>query len=387
MKSLVISEIFPPRVGGSGRFLWELYSRLPPGKFEFLAGATPGDVSFDTEHYSHRIVRWPLSMFTPGIRSLRNARLYWKWVRSIRTMIRDRSYRSLHCARILPEGFTAYLLKKIVGTPYLVFAHGEDLSGAATSRELTWMARRVLSGASGIIANSLNTARLVIEEWNVPSRKVKLVHPGVDLSRYRPQDPEESWRLSQGWSGRTVILTVSRLQARKGQDMMIRALSAIRAKLPEVLYVIAGDGEEAERLRNSAREQGQSEHVQFMGEVSEDDKIRLYQQCDLFVMPNRKVGADFEGFGMVLLEAQACGKPVLAGDSGGTSETMKIPDTGRIADCTTPETLAQAVIALLSNPAELRSMGCRAAAWAEEFDWPRTVEKATASFRELFSEL
>jgi phosphatidylinositol alpha-1,6-mannosyltransferase len=167
-----------------------------------------------------------------------------------------------------------------------------------------------------------------------------------------------------------VILTVGRLQKRKGHDMLIRALPAIRAAVPDVLYAIVGDGEERAGLEALADEVGVRAHVQFRGEPGDDELVQCYQQCDLFVLPNREVNGDFEGFGMVLVEAQACGKPVIAGDSGGTAETLEIGATGLICDCTTPAPLAAAVTELLVHPDLLPRMGEAARKRAvERFDW------------------
>ncbi len=119
-------------------------------------------------------------------------------------------------------------------------------------------------------------------------------------------------------------------------------------------------------LRALVRNEGLTEHVQFLGEVNDEQLLRCYQQCDLFVLPNRQVGNDIEGFGMVLLEAQACGKPVLAGASGGTAETMRIPETGRIVSCDSPERLAGVVIELLNNASLRTQMGQAGRQWVVE---------------------
>jgi phosphatidylinositol alpha-1,6-mannosyltransferase len=148
-----------------------------------------------------------------------------------------------------------------------------------------------------------------------------------------------------------------------------------------VLYAIVGDGEEREPLEALVAGEGLGEHVQFLGEVGDEELIRCYQQCDLFALPNRQVGRDIEGFGMVLLEAQACGKPVIAGDSGGTAETMDIPATGRVVDCESPDDLAAAVTEMLSDPDRLRAMGEAARAWVRErFDWDALSRQAEDLF-------
>jgi glycosyltransferase involved in cell wall biosynthesis len=160
---------------------------------------------------------------------------------------------------------------------------------------------------------------------------------------------QSSIRDGLGWGDRPVILTVGRLQKRKGHDQLILALPKIRQAIPDVLYSIVGEGEERSSLESLVAREGLGDHVQFVGHPNDEELVRCYQQCDLFVLPNRQVAKDIEGFGMVLLEAQACGKPVVAGASGGTAETMRIPETGHVVPCDTPEHLADLVVKLLEG--------------------------------------
>ena len=166
--------------------------------------------------------------------------------------------------------------------------------------------------------------------------------------------------------------------------MLIRALPAIRERHPDALYAILGEGEERATLQALTETAGVTRSVQFLGEIDDAQLLQCYQQCDLFVLPNRAIGRDVEGFGMVLLEAQACGRPVVAGESGGTAETMRIPETGRIVPCESPEPLAKLLIELLDDPARLTSMGQAGREWARErFDWDSLALQA----RELFAKL
>jgi len=188
-------------------------------------------------------------------------------------------------------------------------------------------------------------------------------------------------RRELGWDERPVVLTVGRLQKRKGHDMMLRALPAILERIPNVLYAMIGEGEEREGLQYLVRELGLERHVKFHGELQEEPLRTCYQQCDLFALPNRRVGDDFEGFGMVLLEAQSCGKPVLAGASGGTIETMIPGTTGEVIPCETPEPLAQAVVELLKDESRRQRMGEAAREWvAGHFDWTALSRQASAVF-------
>jgi phosphatidylinositol alpha-1,6-mannosyltransferase len=268
--------------------------------------------------------------------------------------------------------------------PYACYAHGEEISYAATSRELTWLLRRVLRSAKLVIANSQSTARLLRQTLDLPEDQIELLHPGVDTKRFVPATPDAAVRTQLGWGDRSVILTVGRLQKRKGHDTMIQALAEIRQVIPSVLYAIVGDGEERETLQRLAAAAGVDQHVQFLGEIEDNQLVRCYQQCDLFALPNRQVGADIEGFGMVLLEAQACGKPVVAGASGGTAETMSVPLTGRVIPCEVPHGLATLVIELLTDHTQRERMGARARQWVvENFDWSALSDRAAVIFRRL----
>jgi len=207
------------------------------------------------------------------------------------------------------------------------------------------------------------------------------MHPGVDTSRFTPAPASAAVRERLGWSNRRVILTVGALQKRKGQDMLIRALPAIRAQCPDVLYAIAGEGWERPYLEQLAAEHGVSDVVQFRGTPPDGELVECYQQCDLFALPNRQVGWDFEGFGIVLLEAQACGKPVIAGQSGGTAEAMDPSQTGELVACDAPDALAEAAVRLLERADYRDQLGARARPWVvEHYDWRAIARDAELQF-------
>jgi phosphatidylinositol alpha-1,6-mannosyltransferase len=145
---------------------------------------------------------------------------------------------------------------------------------------------------------------------------------------------------------------------------------------------VVGEGEERARLEALADQLGVRENIQFLGEVNDESLVECYQQCDVFVLPNREINGDFEGFGMVLVEAQACGKPVVAGASGGTRETMNVGMTGLIGDCSNPAFLVSTIIELLLDPNRRVSMGVSGRDWVlQHFDWPRLAKQAAQVFR------
>jgi len=380
VKTLLLTEIFPPRTGGSGRWFWEIYRRMPREQVLVCCGEHPQQEAFDCGHDLH-VVRLPLHMPAWGIRSVAGLRGYMRLLRQVRRLVRRHGVERIHCARMLPEGWVAWLMKRLFGVPYTVYVHGEETSYGVLSRELGWMMRRVLAGASRVIANSRNTASILQRHWSVAPGSIHILHPGVDTQRFVPAQPDAQVRRGLGWEDRTVVLTVGRLQKRKGYDQMIRALPELSQAVPAVLYTIVGEGEERPGLEQLAARCGVADRVQFFGEVDEARLIECYQQCDLFVLPNREIDGDIEGFGMVLLEAQACGTPVVAGDSGGTAETMRVPETGCVIDCTAPDELVRTLAAWLPDQGLLAEKGRAARVWVEaNFAWPALSRQAAKLF-------
>ncbi|MCA9118276.1 MAG: glycosyltransferase family 4 protein, partial [Planctomycetaceae bacterium] len=359
---LLLSEIFPPHTGGSGRWFHEIYSRLPKEAVQIVAGEHSRQTGFDSTT-PLEIERLPLRLGDWGTVRPASMRNYWHLAQKIRRVAIRADATEIHAGRCLPEGWLAWLVRWRTGIGYRLYIHGEDVETAATSREHSWMVRRVLNTAEMLIANSHNTAALLRDRWSVPDDRIVVLHPGVDTRRFCPAPRDAELRNQLEWDERTVILTVGRLQQRKGQDQMIRALKQIRRSVPDVLYAVVGSGEDGERLRTLAEQEDVREHVRFHGEIADEQLIGCYQQCDLFALPNRRVGHDIEGFGMVLLEAQACGRPVLAGRSGGTAETMRIPETGVTVNCEGPDELAAAVQELLGDSDLLNRMGEAGRRW------------------------
>jgi phosphatidylinositol alpha-1,6-mannosyltransferase len=377
---LLLSHVFPPRTGGSGRWLWELYRRLSGPEVHIAAGNVTGAEAFD-QTAGLPITRLPLDFASWGVMHLRGAVDYARAIPALNTIAKDCNPDGIHCGKCLPEGLLAVAMKRWKGIPFACYVHGEELALAKTTRELTYLSEVVLGAATSIIANSHHSKNMLTTVWGVPAEKVTVMHPGVDTTTFVPAAVNPTTRTRLGWANRRVILTVGALQKRKGQDMLIRALPAIRARCPDVLYAIVGQGWEQAYLESLAAEHGVGDAVQFCGVPVDDALIELYQQCDLFALPNRQVGWDFEGFGIALIEAQACGKPVVAGASGGAPETVQPGVTGEVVACDDPVALAEAAAALLDAPARRAEMGRRGRQWVVgQFDWAVLSRAAEALF-------
>jgi phosphatidylinositol alpha-1,6-mannosyltransferase len=383
VKILVLAHIFPPRKGGSGQWLWELYRRLSDFDIRVVAGSTQGDASFDrsSELPTSRI---PLDFPSWGVWDIRGAPHYAAAFRRLKHIAAKVRPDVVHCGKSLPEGLLASWIHRWLGIPFVVYTHGEELTLAAASHELRRLTRRVLNRATAVVANSRHTCRILVDTWGVPTAKIAVMHPGVDTTRFVPATPSDVVRQRLGWLDRRVILTVGALQKRKGQDTMIRALPQIRVRCPEVLYSIAGDGWERRYLEELVQACGVTDAVQFRGISDEDELVRCYQQCDVFALPNRQVGWDFEGFGIVLLEAQACGKPVIAGRSGGTAETLDPSQTGELIACENPDILARTAADLLDDAERRRVLGERAREWVvDHFAWDTLSRRAAETFQRI----
>jgi phosphatidylinositol alpha-1,6-mannosyltransferase len=351
---LLFTENFPPIEGGSGRWFWELYRRLPAKDIVIVTSDINATVDMKRvdESIDATVVRIPLKSAEWGFKSLQGLKFYFQALLKLKKLVKKYNIDEVHCGRVIHEGVTAWLLNCLTGTRYRCFIHGEDVETAATSREQSLMVKQVCKRATSLICNSENSKGLTQRLGFDEGQKCIVLHPGADVDRFVISEPDASFRQKMGWQDRFVLLTVGRLQQRKGQDFLIQALPDMLRSVPNALYVVVGSGECDTQLQQSVLDLGLEDKVQFLSDLDDRTLIACYQQCDYFILPNRTIGNDIEGFGMVLVEAQACGKPVIAGDSGGTAETMNIGVTGHIVDCSKVDGLAEQLVPILTKPAQ-----------------------------------
>jgi len=382
---LVFSEVFPPMHGGSGRWLWEVYSRQDAAKYVVVAGNAEGDTLFDSkaELKIHRISFNYSSWSDWALFSLGGLIFYTKLFLKLRKIIQQYHVTAIHCGRCIPEGFVAMLFKLFKGIPYYCYIHGEDIENSATSRSMTAMLRPVLKRADLLICNSKNSHRLLLQHWDVNKTQCCIVNPGANTKAFVPTPRCEDTRAKLGWQDRFVLITVSRLEERKGHDMMIKAMAEIVKIVPKALYAVIGSGPCQEYLEQLTIKLGLSDNISFMPNVSDADMITCYQQADVFVLPNRDIGRNIEGFGIVMIEAQACGIPAIGGMSGGTPETVIHGKTGYSVDCSTPNLLAEHVIVLAQDEAKRTQMGENARKHAEQFDWGIKAPEVAAMIKKM----
>jgi phosphatidylinositol alpha-1,6-mannosyltransferase len=210
------------------------------------------------------------------------------------------------------------------------------------------------------------------------------MYPGADVEAFRPDLPYADLTEAHGVAGRPLVVCVSRLVARKGQDVLIRAMPEIRRRAPDAALLIVGDGPDRERLERLASDAPHGS-VAFAGQVSESDLPRYYRAGDVFAMPcrNRFGGLEVEGWGNVFIEAAACGRPVVVGDSGGARESLVPGETGLLVDGSDVAQVSEAVGSLLADPARAQSMGRAGRERVERaFAWSRPAEQLAGWLRE-----
>jgi phosphatidyl-myo-inositol dimannoside synthase len=379
---VLLSELFPPAIGGTPVLFDAIYSRLNV-PVAVLTHAIPGEprqsrrggLLIERRAMAER--RWGVLDRVGLTQHLKVAASTWRLARQRRPSV-------VHCGRALPEGVAAWMARRAGGSPYVCWSHGEDLAAARQSREFTHLTRRVCEGAAMNIANSRNTAAM-LEAFGIQPRLIRVVHPGVDADRFRPDVDGASLRVAAGVSGDgPLLLSVGRLQRRKGHDLAIAAVASLVRELPGLRYVIVGEGEERARLEAQAAALDLAGRVTFAGSVDEAVLPQWYAACDMFLLPNRIDDADVEGFGIVFLEAAASGRPAIGGNTGGVSEALDAPAAGYLVSGTDVDELAAAIRRLAGSPSLRLEMGRAARARVcRDFTWTRAAAQVADIHAEI----
>ncbi|HWC69592.1 MAG TPA: glycosyltransferase family 4 protein [Actinomycetota bacterium] len=344
-RTLLVTNDYPPRVGGIQRTLEALVGQLPADRVAVFCPGQEEAAGFDAEA-RYRVLRqreaflWP----TPDVG------------RRLEAAVRETGAEVVLFGATYPLALLGPRLAR-AGIPYLAAAHGFEywLSIApgshAAMRYATSRATRVPVMCSAFIARTVRTA----VPRHVP---VSVLYPGADVEVFRPDLATDDLRDRHGLGARPLVVCVSRLVARKGQDVLIGGMGRIRRTVPDATLVIVGGGPDEQRLRGLAADAPDGSVV-FTGQVSEADLPRYYALGDVFAMPcrTRLAGMEVEGWGNVFIEAAACAKPVVVGDSGGAREALVDGETGIVVDGRDAEQVADAVSGLLADPGRARAMG------------------------------
>ena len=350
---MLVTNDFPPKVGGIQSYLWELWRRLPADRVTVLTTAHPGATAFDADQ-AFGIHRWPGEVLlpTPQVR------------REIRRVAADVGAGVVVLDPALPVG----LLGPWLGMPYGVILHGAEVTVPARLPVARSLLGRVLVDAVSVVAAGGYPAA---EAARVAGTQLPMVvvPPGVDVERFQPLSPEQKHRARTEAGlpaeGRLVV-GMSRLVPRKGFDVLIAAAALLAPSRPDLTVVLAGAGRDRARLERLVGATGAP--VRLLGFVSDSAMPGLLGGADVFAMPcrSRWGGLEQEGFGIVFLEAAACGVAGVAGASGGSHEAVAHGETGFVVSRPEdPVAVAAALARLLDDGALCRAMGVAARQRAE----------------------
>lgn len=371
-RHLLVTNDFPPKVGGIQSLLWEWWRRLPSDQFAVLTSPYKGAREWDAQQ-PFRVERVRESVLLP----------HPLMVKRIDDLARDFGADFVVLDPAVPLG----IIGPNLDLPYAVVLHGAEVTVPGR-----------LPGSQQVLGRVLRRATHCIAAGNYPAREAEhaagralpttVVAPGVDTDRFRVLD-DDARRAARERFGIPIdaelIVGVSRLVPRKGFDTAIAAVARMARARPNLELVIAGAGRDEGRLARLARDRGAP--VRFLGRVSFEDLPLLYGCADVFTMlcRNRWLGLEQEGFGIVFLEAAACGVPQVAGASGGAAEAVDDGVTGIVVD--DPDNVDEVVKAfehLLDDDAVRRSMGAAARVRAEaEFSYEVLAEKLWNTLRTL----
>lgn len=346
LRVLVLAPDFPPAIGGIQRYVHQLCTYMPDATVAVVAPDHPEAAGFDRAQ-PFRVVR---AIRLPGWKRFSYLALC---CTGLWTGIRSR-FDVVACGHLI-AGPIAILIRRLAGIPYVVLAHAQEVR--VQRRQA--LARRVFREATRVIGIS-DFTRVTVRSLGVPEERIRKVTPGLDLQQFRQPGESDRARRRLGLGDGPVLLTLARLAERyKGHDVVIRAFPLIRAKVPRVRYVIAGDGPLRPFYARLARTLGVDDAVVFTGPLEGQDLNDLYAAADVFIMASResRIAGGAEGFGIVFLEASAMGKPVIAGRSGGIPDAVAEGVTGLLVNPTDIQEIADAVVALLTDRERARTLG------------------------------
>ena len=377
---LVLTELFLPTKGGTAVWAAEVYKRLGGKEIHIITADVPGAEAVDAVHPNtiHRLNLKRVPWLRPE-----SLAMYVRFFFKSLTLAITHRFDVIHAFRALPEGLVAWAVARLTFRPVVIYAHGEELTTWGRGGKYKAMCF-ALHHADKIIANSEHT-RDTLLAMDVNPERVAIIYPGVDVSVFRPGLEVTGLRESLGiHSDDNLVFSVGRLSRRKGFDQVIRAVARLRAKGINVHYVLAGIGEDRDYLAGIIREHSIQNRVHMIGAVTDQDLPRWLNTCDVFAMPNREIDGDNEGFGMVFIEAAACGKPVLAGDAGGTGSAVLDGVTGLRADGESLESVTDCLHSLLTNTVKSGEMGRLGLTRVKsEFSWESVSNKTLDLSREM----
>ncbi|MEK7496700.1 MAG: glycosyltransferase family 4 protein [Patescibacteria group bacterium] len=331
-KVLLITSDFSPRVGGVATYYSTLQNNVDN---LYVLTSTPGDREPRIIRKNWHWKSWP--HYLPLLWIIPNLKL-------------KIGFKFLAAGEILPIGTVLLLIKMAFGFEYLVFLHGLDIALAQKSAWKKMLTKLILQNSKTIICNSEFTNQLVLSKYQLAD-KIKVLYPVVPKFNLLDGALVQEMRQKYSLEGKTVLLSVARLVKRKGIGRVIKVMSDLINDYPDLVYVVVGDG--AERTELESRITNHESRIIFTGQLSGDELKAMYVLADIFVLTPENDPIDIEGFGIVYLEAQSAGLPIIASRVGGVPEA--VGEAGILVN--DDEELKSVLLLLLNNPSERKRLG------------------------------
>jgi phosphatidyl-myo-inositol dimannoside synthase len=359
-RTLIVTNDFPPRQGGIQSFVHALALRLPADSLTVYAPKWDGAAEFDSRQ-PFEVIRHPTSLMLPVPSVTRRAV----------AIAKHRGAEAVVFGAAAPLGLITPALRRAGVTRAVAITHGHEAGWAALPGARNLLRR--IGDATDVVTYLGEYFRVRLSRALSPDAAARMVRlaPGVDAAHFRP-DPDAGAAIREryGLAGRPVVVCVSRLVRRKGQDTLLKAWPEVQKKVPDAALLIVSGGPYSAALHKLAERTRLTPSVRFTGPVPAAELPAHYAAGDVFAMPcrTRRGGLDVEGLGIVYLEASAAGLPVVGGDSGGAPDAILDGETGYVVPGRDTGALAGRLVALLTDPADARAMGEKGRAWVER-DW------------------
>ena len=384
MKILILSSEFPPGPGGIGTHAYQLAKNFALASNEVQV-LTPQDYAAEEEIVTfNRSQPFAVSRFINGKSAFSKALTR---IRGFNSTLRHFKPDVVLVSGSRSIWLTAILMTFYREIPWVVVAHGTEF-GQMNGLN-AWVTKVSANQATALICVSEYT-RQAVRALGVNKPPMEVVHNGADEAQYfiLEQDKIIELRRALDVEGKFVLLTVGNVSARKGQEVVIRALPAILQQAPQAIYWMAGLPTERDSLQKLARELGVERSIYFLDRVSNQRLLELYNACDLFVMTSRQLeNGDFEGYGIAVIEAALCGKAAVVSDNSGLAEAVLDGQTGVLVPQNDPEATAMAIIYLIETPHELTGLSKNAFSKASKQTWSEVSATYLGVFEQIINQV
>lgn len=348
MKTLLFTLEYPPFFGGIASYYDNLAKHWPQDGIIVL-----NNNNGELVDEKRRFMKW-----LPAFGAL------WR-------MIKAEKINYVLVGHLLPLGTVTYLITRMTRTKYAVILHGMDLGVAMQGGRKRLLARIILSNADKIICGNTYTKKLCERLLGI-NKKITVITPGINPDQVEVGTDElEDFISKQGLQSKITLISINRLVKRKGFLDVVSCLPEIIRQIPNINYVIIGNGPENESLKMQIKSLNLESIVKVVNDADDHERNLWLNAADIFVMPTRQIAGDFEGFGIVYLEANLAGKPVIACNTGGVADAVKNNVSGLLIEPENREQLISSILKLAADKQLRQRLGARGRERAiEKFTWP-----------------